>query len=239
MMKKTGIALLVILAVLGGALFWLHTNMDTLVKNAIEKYASQMTGTKVQVSSVEIRASQGTGIVRGLVVGNPSGFKTPYALKVGEIEIALDVSSIATPVVHINKISVSSPDLIYEKANGTTNFDAIQKHIAENVGSSRGNSGGGGSGKKLIVGKLSITDAKAKASAGFMNGRTVSVNLPDIALNNIGTREGGVSPGELGQKVGEALKAKLEAAVSFDALAKSMGNTFDKAKSAIQGFFGK
>jgi hypothetical protein len=239
MMKKTGIALLVILAVLGVALFWLHNNMDSLVKNAIEKYASQMTGTKVQVSSVEIKASQGTGTVRGLVVGNPSGFKTPYALKVGEIEITLDVSSIATPVVHIKKISVSSPDVIYEKANGTTNFDAIQKHIAENVGASRGNSGGGGSGKKLIVEKFSITDAKAKASAGFMNGRTVSVNLPDISLKNIGTREGGVSPGELGQKVGEALKEKLEAAVSFDALAKSMGNTIDKARNAIQGLFGK
>lgn len=239
MMKKAGIALLVILAVLVGVLFWLHQNMDSLVKSAIEKYGSQMTGTKVQVASVVIRAAQGTGIVRGLVVGNPSGFKTPYALKVGEIEIALDVSSIVKPVIRINKISVSSPDVIYEKANGTTNFDAIQKHIAENAGSSGGNSGGGGSGKKLIVRTFSITGAKAQASAGFMNGRTVSVNLPDIFLNNIGTRQGGVSPGELGQKVGEALKAKLEAAVSFDRLAQSMGNTFNKARNTIQGLFGK
>ena len=239
MMKKAGIAVVVILAVLGGALFWLHQNMDSLVKNAIEKYGSQMTGTKVQVASVEIRAAQGTGIVRGLVVGNPSGFKTPYALKVGAIEIGLDVSSLAKPVVHINTISVSSPDVIYEKAGGTTNFDAIQNHIAENSGASGGNSGGGGNGKKLIVGRLSITDAKAQASAGFMNGKTVSVNLPDIVLKNIGTRQGGVPPGELGQKVGEALKAKLEAAVSFDALAQSMGKTINKARSAIQGLFGK
>lgn len=239
MLKKAGIALVVFLFVLGGALFWLHSNLDSLVKSAIEKYASQMTRTKVQVTSVEIRAAQGTGIVRGLFVGNPSGFKTPYALKVGAIEIALDVSSIAKSVVHIKKIAVSSPDIIYEKANGTTNFDAIEKHIAEYVGSSGDHSGGRGNGKKLIVGKFSINNAKVQASAGFMNGRRVSVNLPDITLHNIGTQNGGVTPGELGQKVGGALIAKLEAAVRFDALAKSMGNTVNKARSAIQSFFGK
>jgi hypothetical protein len=238
-MKKAGIALVVFLIILAGALFWLHNNMDSLVKSAIEKYGSQMTGVKVHVASVEIRTVQGTGIVRGLVVGNPSGFKTPYALKVGEIEINLAVSTIAKPVVLINKIAVASPDVIYERANGRTNFDAIQKHIAEYVGPSGGNAGGQGSGKKLIVGKLSIRDAKAQASAEFMKGKIVSVNLPDITLNNIGKAEGGVSPGELGQKVAGALKAKLETAVSFDDLARSMGNTLEKAGSAINGLFGK
>jgi hypothetical protein len=239
MVKKLGIALVLILAVLGGSLFWLHSNMDNLVKNAIEKYGSQMTGVKVRVASVKISPSQGTGILQGLVVGNPAGFKTPYALKVGAIEIALDVSSITKPVIHINRISVSSPDVIYEKSKGTTNFDAIQKHIAGNIGSSGARSSGGGSGKKLIVGTFSITNAKAQASAGFMNGRTVAVDLPDITLKNIGTHQGGVSPAELGMKVGSALKAKLGAAVHFDALAQSMGNAINKTKSAIQGFFGK
>ena len=232
-MKKAGVALLALLIVLAGMLFWLHGNMDSLVKTAIEKYGSEMTGTRVQVASVEIRAAQGTGIVRGLVVGNPSGFSTPYALKVGEIEMVLDVSSIAKPVVLIDRIAVDSPDVSYEKANGTTNFDAIQKHIADHAGPSGTRKGG----KKLIVGELSIRDAKAQASAGFMNGRTVSVKLPDITLNDIGKAQGGVTPGELGQEVAGALKAKLESAVSFDALARSAGKTLEKAGSAIRGLF--
>lgn len=238
-MKKAVIAFGVILIIVGVALFWLHNNLDNLVKSAIEKYGSQMTGTKVQVASVKIMPTEGTGIVRGLVVGNPSGFKTPYALKVGAIEIGLDVSTITKPVVVIKKIAVASPDVIYEKANGTTNFDAIQKHIADYVGPSSGNSGGGGGGKKLIVGQLSVRNAKAQASAGFLKGRTVSVTLPNITLNNIGRAQGGVTPGELGQTVAGALKSKLEASVSFDALARSMGNTVDKAKSAIKGLFGQ
>ena len=154
-MKKAAIVLGLLLAVLGIAFLWLHNNLDTLVKNAIEKYGSQMTGTKVHVASVEIRAAEGTGIVRGFVVGNPAGFRTPYALKVGEIEIVLDIASIAKPVVIVKKIVVSAPDVIYEQANGTTNFDAIRKHIAEQGGSSGEKVGEKKGGKKLIIGRLS------------------------------------------------------------------------------------
>ncbi len=241
-MKKVAIVLGVILVILGVAFVWLHNNLDSLVKNAIEKYGSQMTGTKVQVSSVEIKASEGTGIVRGLVVGNPSGFKTPYALKVGRIEMVLDIESLAKPVVLIKKIAVSAPDVIYERANGTTNFDAIQKHVAEQAGSSSGPSSEKGGGKKLIVEHLSVTNAKAQASAAFMNGRMVSVSLPNIFLNNIGKAQGGVPPGELGRQIGNALKEKLEASINFGDIAKSMGTTLEKAGNALKGlkgFFGQ
>ncbi|MDA8112022.1 MAG: hypothetical protein M0T83_06185 [Nitrospiraceae bacterium] len=246
-MKKVGLVLLVFLIILAGGLFWLHNNMDTLVKDAIEKYGSEMTGTKVEVSSVKIRAAKGQGVVRGLMVGNPSGFKTPYALKVGRIEMDLDVSSILKPVVLIRKIAVASPDVIYERANGTTNFDVLQKNIEEKVGSSKASTGQEKGGKKLIVDQLSIRGAKAQASAGFMKGKTVRVGLPDITLRNIGKAEGGVPPGKLGQEVGQALKEKLEAAVNFDALARSMGQTLQKAgselggkaKNAIKGLFGQ
>ena len=246
-MKKLGIALLVFLIILAAGIFWLHNNMDSLVKSAIEKYGSQMTGTRVEVASVEIRAEKGQGVVKGFIVGNPSGFKTPYALKVGRIEIDLDVSSIVKPVVLIRKIAVASPDVIYERAKGTTNFDAIQKHIEDQAGSPGASKGKEEGGKKLIVDRLSIRGAKAQASAEFMQGKTVTVSLPDITLNNIGKAEGGVPPGKLGKEVGNALKEKLEAAVNFDSLARSMGNTLKnagneiggKAKNVLKGFFGQ
>ena len=41
-------------------------------------------------------------------------------------------------------------------------------------------------GKKLIVEELTIRDARAQASAAFMNGKTVNVPLPDITLKNLG-----------------------------------------------------
>jgi hypothetical protein len=70
-----------------------------------------------------------------------------------------------------------------------------------------------------------------------MNGKTVNVPLPDITLKNQGKAKGGISPGELGQEITGALKAKLTAAVSFDRLMKSTGEALEKAGSAVKGLF--
>lgn len=235
-MKKLALGLAVVVVAVAGALFWLRGNMDGLVKDAIEKYGSAMTKAKVSVAAVEISPGDGRGVIRGLTVGNPAGFKTDHALKVGTIEVVIDIASVAGDVVTVKKIGVQAPDVIYEKGEGATNFDALAKNVADYAGPAEKKKDGG---KKLIVAELAVTDAKAQASAAFMDGKTVAVPLPDIALRDIGKAKGGVTPGELGQEIVGALKAKLAAAVSFDNLMKSAGKGLEKAGSAIKGLFGK
>lgn len=232
-MKKLAAFLLMVLALVAAALFWLRGNLDGLVKEAIEKQGSAMTGVSVSLQGVELRTTDGQGFLRGLVIGNPKGFKTPHALKVGQIEMAIDIASVTKDVVIIKKIAIEAPDVTYEKGDDMTNFDAIQKHIADSLGPSEKKEGG----KKLIVEEFTIRNAKAQASAPFLDGKTVSVSLPDITLRDIGKAKGGVPPGEVGQEIAKALKARLSAAVSFDSLAKSAGKTLDKAGSAIKGLF--
>ena len=121
----------------------------------------------------------------------------------------------------------------YEKGDATTNFDAIQKNIAAYLGRSDGKKDG----RKLIVEELTIRDPKVQASAAFMAGKTVSVPLPDITLKNLGKAKGGITPGELGQEVATALKAKLTGAVSFDRLLKSTGDALESAGAKVKGLF--
>ena len=236
-MKKIGIALLIVIAAIAGALYWLRGNMGGLVKDAIEKFGSEMIKAPVTVAAVEIKPADGRGVIRGLTIGNPAGFKTTHAFKVAAIEVDIDIASIAKDVVTIRKIDIAAPDIIYEKGDAGTNFDAIQKNIADYVGPSEKKKDSGG--KKLIVESLTVRDAKAQASAAFMGDKTVSVGLPDIALHDLGKSRGGVSPGELGQEIAKALKQRLTTAVSFDNLMKSAGQGREKAGSAIKGLFGK
>ncbi len=236
-MKKLAIGVVAFLVVIAAGLFWLRGNLDGLAKDAISTHGSAMTKAKVSVGAVEIRSSDGAGIIRDLTIGNPAGYSTAHALKVGEIEVGIDIASITKDVVVIRKIAIKAPDVIYEKGDALTNFDAIQKNIADYLGpSDRKNDGGG---KKLIVEELSIRNAKAQASAAFMQGKTVSVPLPDITLRNLGKAKGGIPAGELGQEVAQALKQKLASAISFESLAKSAGQALDKAGGAIKGLFGK
>lgn len=230
-MKKIAAVLLILVAVVGGALFWLSGNLDGLIKDAIENYGGAMTQAKVSVGAVKIVAVDGKGTISNLVIGNPAGFKTAHALKVARIDIDIDIASVTRDVIVIRHIAVVAPDVIYEKGDAMINFDAIQKNIAAYLGPA----GGKKDGRKLIVEQLTIRDAKAQASAAFMNGKTVSVPLPDITMKNLGRAKGGITPGELGQEVAGALKAKLTGAVSFDRLMKSAGDALDRAGSAIKG----
>lgn len=233
-MKKSLLALatLLVLLIAGGA-FWLHGNLDGLVQSAISKYGTAMTGATVKVSAVKLKAADGHGTLRGLLVGNPAGFKTPYAVKADTIELEVDVASLTKDVVLVKKIAVIAPEVIYEKGDALTNVDAIQKNIAQYLGPSTNTEPG----KKLIVQEFVVRGAKAQVSASFLNGQTVTVALPDITLRDLGKAKGGITPGELGLEVANAVEKRLLSSVNMGALAKSVGSALDKAGNAIKDIF--
>ncbi|HCX82972.1 MAG: hypothetical protein A3E00_10660 [Curvibacter sp. RIFCSPHIGHO2_12_FULL_63_18] len=233
-MKKSLLALaaFLVLLIAGGAL-WLHGNLDGLVQAAIGKYGSAMTGATVKVAAVKLKAADGQGALKGLIVGNPAGFKTPYAVKADTIELEVDVASLTKDVVLVKKIVVLAPEVIYEKGEAMTNFDALQKNITTYLGPSTSS----GPGKKLIVQEFTIRGAKAQASAAVMDGKTVTVALPDIQLRDLGKAKGGLTPGELGLEITNALEKRLTIAVNFEKLANSVGAALEKAGNAIKGFF--
>lgn len=233
MKKNVAIAALVILALAAGAFFWLRSNLDGLIREAIETQGSRVTQARVSVGGVKLDLADGAGAIRGLVVGNPKGFKTSHAMSVGELQLAVDPASVTREVVVIRRIAILAPDVIYEKGDGGTNFDALLRNIADSQSPAKEKDTGGG--KKMIVEELTIRNAKAQASAAFMDGKTVSVPLPDITLHNLGKAKGGVTGAELGGEVLAAMKQKLGAGVSFDGLAKSAGGKLDEAGAKLKG----
>ena len=232
LIKKALAAFAVAVLLILGAMFFVRGSLDGFVKSAIENYGSAMTGASIKVGAVEIRTTDGQTIISNLEVGNPAGFKTSHALKVGRIDMVIDMATLTSDVIVIRKIDISAPNVIYEKGEAMTNFDALQKNIISFLGASKTEEKDSG-GKKFIVEQLLIHDAKAEASASILAGKTVAVPLPDIALNNIGKAKGGVTAGELGQTIANALKQKLTSGFSFDSLTTTTG----KVGGAIKGLF--
>ena len=233
---KKALSLVLLLAMLTAlGLFWLRSNIDGMVQSAIVKYGSAMTGAQVKLDKVQIKATDGKGTLQGLLISNPAGFKTKHLFKPELIELEVDVSTLSQDVIVIKKIAVIAPDIIYEKGDALTNIAAVQKNIAQYLGPSKSSE----SGRKLIVQEFIIKDAKAQASAAFMDGKTISVKLPDLYLRNLGQAKGGVTPGELGQEVANAIEGKLSSSISFDKLYQSTGKVLDQAGKSVKGFFQK
>lgn len=230
-MKKILFPLLVAVLLAVGSLYWISDNLDEIVADAIAHNGSAMTQGRVGLEKVEIAPKNGKGIVSGVVIGNPKGFKTPYALRVERIELDVDLTTIAKDVTLVRMLVIDKPDVIYENSELGTNFDAIQKNIATYLGPNGKPQQRGGT--RLIIEELTICNANAQASADFMGGKTISIPLPDIVLKNLGKAKGGITPGEIGQEITNALKAKLSIAGNFDRLKKSADGTLDKAGRAI------
>lgn len=226
-MKRLVPSLLVLAALIGGTVFLRPGNINPLIDTSIAHRGSMMAKARVSVDDVKIAPSSGRGTINKLVIGNPAGFKSAYAVKADRIDLEVDLASINQDVVVIRFLVIDGPEVLYQQGDSMTNFDAIQKNILSYLAGIE--SGMGAQGKRLIVEELTIYNAKAQASAAFMNNKNVSVALPDISLKNIGKARGGVTPGELVQEVFGALNAKLSTAANFDRLKMSSDQRLDKA----------
>jgi uncharacterized protein (UPF0333 family) len=73
----------VIVIIIAGGVYYVFTNINAIVKAAIEKHGSQATRTDVRVSSVDITLSTGKGAISGMTVENPAGFTSRNIFSLG------------------------------------------------------------------------------------------------------------------------------------------------------------
>jgi uncharacterized protein involved in outer membrane biogenesis len=153
----------------------------------------------VRLNSAEVSATSGTGALRGLYVGNPQGFKTAGAFKLGEISLTLDVGTIASDPVVIKEIVVSAPEVNYELGPQGSNIDAIKRSVdaytkgsgtqkeAESTAESKK-----AAGRKIVIENLYIRNGRVNIGS-TLSDKTMSAPLPDIHLTDIGKQKGGAT----------------------------------------------
>ena len=240
-MKKIilGVIALAVVVVAGGAYFLL-SNLDSLVKKAIETAGSEVAGVKVEVASVKISLTEGKGAISGLKIGNPAGFQTPYAISLGEITLALDTGSITKNPVVISQILVGAPEVSYELSpNGGSNIQTIQSNVqaytakgkpAADKSADKSAPGGDKPATKVVVDKVDIANGKVTLASPVPGVKGSGV-LPDIHLTNLGRDSGGATPGQIAEKVIAALtKSAINAGASL-----GVGAQLDAVKGAIGG----
>lgn len=230
-----GVVVVVIVAVV----FFLWSNLGSAIKAAVEKFGPEVVQASVTLEGVDLSPTSGEGALKGLVIGNPAGFKTESAFKLGAISVKVDTGSITSDTIVINEVVIQAPEVTYELGDGGSNLDAIKK----NVDAYTKKMGGGGSssaaasdegGKKLIIENLYVKDGKVNVSAAFLQGKALGSPLPAIHLKDIGKEEKGATPGEVAEKVISAITKSAGTAVSslnLGDLAKKAGAQLDAAKA--------
>lgn len=226
----------VVVVVIAAAVFFLWSNLGSVIKAAIEKYGSEITQAKVSVSDVELSASSGEGALKGLTVGNPAGFKTDNAFRLGAVSLKVDTATITGDPIVIKEVVIQAPEVTYEWASGGSNLDAIKRNVdafTQKMGGGSSAASDEGPGKKVIIENLYVRDGRVDVAAGFLQGKKMGAPLPTIHLKDIGKEEQGASAGEVAEKVISAIIASAGKAVSslnLDDLAKKAGEQLGAVK---------
>lgn len=244
MKKKLGIGIGVLVVIIVVAVFFIYSSLDSIIEKAIEKYGSEITQTTVSLDGVKISPTSGQGALMDLQIGNPRGFSSDYAFRIGTIKIILDVKSITKDPIIIKEILIDKPSAIYELAAAGNNFDIIAKNVQAYGGTSgkktkeTGDKKEGKEGPKLVIEKLRISNGEVNVSAAALKGKKITTKLPDIYLKDIGKDKGGATPGEVVEKIMARLTQGIGSAVGSLNLDQLLGGVSDIQKglgSAAKG----
>lgn len=230
------VAILAGIVALGALLAW--NSLDLIVRAALEHWGPDVTGGKVAVAEVRISPRDGRGRVSGLDIGNPPGFASPRAARFGEIRVAIDPQTLTSEVIVIRELAVESAQVTYERADRTTNLDAIQKRIEAYAKGSESAQGGKGDGpvkkRRFVIERLTIRKARVLMTNRGLGGQGLTFDLPDVELRDVGKRQNGVTASQAAAIVASTLQQKIALRVLTNVEALRRGG-FEGAIDALRG----
>ena len=80
------------------------SNLGPMIKTAVNTYGPKMTKTEVHLGDVDVSIFSAEAQLQDFYLGNPKGFKSPDAIKVGSIYVNVDEGSITGETIIIDKI---------------------------------------------------------------------------------------------------------------------------------------
>ena len=259
MFKKLVIGLGLVVVVLAVGIYYVSQNAGGFIKAAIEDQGSRATAVAVKVDGVDLSLTDLKAGIRGLTVGNPSGFETARAVSLGEVSVKIN-KDWSTNLIVIDEVMVRAPEITYEIGSGGSNIAAIQSNVenfmkvmgggSSDSGSAPSEPSDGAAGPKVVISDLYIKGGKVNVSASLFKGKTMTTPLPEIHLTDIGKESGGASPAEVVDQIISAItKSSSGAASSLDLsslgladisgkAAEMGGAAADAAKGALEGAAG-
>jgi uncharacterized protein involved in outer membrane biogenesis len=241
---KIVIGVLVVLVVLLVALALLAGNA---IKGAINTAGPKALGVPISVKSVNVGLLTGRFGLNELVIGNPEGFKTPEAIRLGKVAVKVNMASLFSKVLVIDRIYVGGPEITYEVGLGGSNIGAIQKKLAPSKPAEKQPEPAeqpAKPGKKVQINDFLIEGGRIHFSTVGMAGHEATIPLPAVHLTDIGKESDGASPQEVIAKVFGAIGSTVSSAATgigtgaVDA-GKAVGKGATKALESVEGLFKK
>ena len=208
----------------------------------------------MKLESVSVSLLSGEGKIKGLLVGNPAGYKTPSAIQVDNASLSLQPGSVFSDKVIIHSINVQAPEITFETDLKGNNLSKLLANLQSGSGGSSSSAKTDSkASRKLQVDDFLISGGKIHVNINALGvAKSATVALPDIHLSGLGQGPDGITAAELTERVLQAIEKEavqlsgtIVADLSKDPanLTKGLGNdptgTADKISKGLGGLLKK
>jgi uncharacterized protein involved in outer membrane biogenesis len=237
--------------------------INPIVKTAVPAIGSKVTGTEVKLGDCDISVLRGSLELKDLSIGNPEGYNTPTMMSVGKIYVKVNLFSVLSDTIQVNKVEIVDPEITYEVGLGNSNVGTLLEHLSkpaepeaeeakpeeetkqaeveEEPAAKEG-------GKKVVIDEVVVSGGSVHLSAKLMQGTALPIPLPTITLNDIGKAEDENAEDEgvsIAEATGDILKSICTSAVDVagkawegikdlgKATGKAIGNAVDATGEAL------
>jgi hypothetical protein len=198
-MKRTGKvflgAVLVVVLLVVGALFYVGANLDSIVASLIEEKGSEATQTRVQVGSVDIDIRGGTGRIASLRVDNPAQFSNEPAISFREFRISMDPMAVRADPIVIGEISVDGAEILLEQTTAGNNLRTLQEALGSQ--STEADTGGG---PRVIIERFTLGESRVQVRLPQLN-ESREASIPQMVVSDIGRASNGATTSEIARQV--------------------------------------
>lgn len=196
------VAVIVIVAGLG--LWLLFSNLNGIVKEAVETVGSDTLETSVGLNNVDIQLTKGSGELNGFTIANLPGFKQEKLLSVDTVKLDIDPTSLNGDVIVIDELTIQGVKVIAEQLGETTNLQALlDKFSGGESDSAASESSEAGPDILLAVKQLNFVENSLTLATEKYGEHTL--DLPNIVQSNIGSASNGLTPNQLAQAIAKPL----------------------------------
>ena len=96
-------------------------SLGKIIKTGVETVGPKITGTDMKLDSANLSLLSGSGTLKGFLLGNPQGFKTPSAITAGAVSVGVQPKSLFSDKIHVTHVRVEGAEVTFEGTIGTAN----------------------------------------------------------------------------------------------------------------------
>lgn len=185
---------LIVIALLLVVILIVALTLDGIVRRAVEVIGTQSVHQTTTVEAADLSILGGKVGLSGMTIANPKEFSSPEFLKLKQIDIAVQSSSLLGDTIIVNDIKIQNLHLNLEQSGLSNNVNTILGEIKKQKQTDDSTGAKSGSSRQLKVKKITLKDTTVQMNVGLAGQKSqgVAITIPEMVLEDPNNPDGRV-----------------------------------------------